>query len=103
MRMLNRLLLVVLVIALLGAVYGMHTNTTQITLCHDNFYHIKWPWLQEVRQVSIFGVLIWCLLFVRKEPLWVRFGLVALIFAFAIMALPPKSGNPADILQKIWH
>ena len=30
--------------------------------------------------VSIIGVLIWCLLFVRKAPLWVRLGLVALLF-----------------------
>jgi hypothetical protein len=88
MKTLNRLLLVLLSLALLAAVYLMRSNTTQIDIGHDSFYTIKWPWLHEVREGSIFGVLGWCLLFLRRDPTFARVGLAAVIAAFVIMNWP---------------
>jgi len=88
MKTLNRLLLVILSLALLTAVYQIHSNTTQITIGHDSFYAIKWPWLHDVREGAIFGVLGWCLLFLRRDPTFARIGLAAVIVAFVIMNWP---------------
>jgi hypothetical protein len=90
MKTLNRLFLLTLSLALLGAVYAMQSGMTQVNLTHETFYAIKWPWLRDVREVSIFGVLGWCVLFVRREPVFVRIGLIAVILAFGIMNLPPR-------------
>jgi len=88
MKTFNRLLLVVLSLSLLAAVYAMHSGMTQVGVGHDTFSTIKWPWLHEVREVSIFGVLGWCLCFLRREPTFARVGLAAVILAFVIMNLP---------------
>jgi hypothetical protein len=100
MKTLNRLLLVLLAAALLGATYAMHTGMTHITIGHDNYYTMKWPWLSNVHQVALYGLLAWCLFFVKSEPLFVRIGLFAVILAFILMALPAKEGFdnlPAEI------
>jgi hypothetical protein len=90
MKTLNRLLLVVLSVALLAAVWAMHSGMTQVHFTHETYYAIKWPWLRDVREVCLFCVLGWCVLFVRREPAFVRLGLVAIILAFAIMNIPPR-------------
>jgi hypothetical protein len=88
MKTLNRLLLVLLSLALLITTYAMHTSATQITLGHDSFYSIKWPWLHEVRETCIFAVLGWCLLFLQSQPTFARIGLAAVIIAFIMMNVP---------------
>jgi hypothetical protein len=88
MKTLNRLLLVLLSVALLVAVYLMHSGTTQLTVGHETLSSIKWPWLHEIREATIFAVLGWCLLFLRRDPTFARIGLAAVILAFAIMNWP---------------
>jgi hypothetical protein len=103
MKTLNRLLLIALSLALLGATYAMHTGMTHLSIGHDNYYTLKWPCLSEVREVAIYGLLGWCALFVKREPTLVRVGLIAVILAFVIMALPTKLGDPAALLKSAWH
>lgn len=106
MKTLNRLLLLALAIALVGAAYAIYDGTTQLTLGHTTVYHTREPWLHEVREVSLFGVLIWCLLFVRSQPAFVRVGLVAVILACAIMVAPPhilKEPITLPDWPKSWH
>jgi hypothetical protein len=103
MKTLNRLLLLALATALLGATYAMHTGMTHVSIGHDNYYTMKWPWLSDVHQVALYAVLGWCLLFVKSEPLLVRVGLIAVLLAFIIMALPPKAGDPSALLKSVWH
>ena len=105
MKTLNRLLLLLLCAALLGATYAMHTGTTQLSIGHDNFYTLKWPWLSNVHQVALYALLGWCVLFVKRETALVRVGLIAVILAFIIMALPPKTGleNLQDELRSALH
>jgi hypothetical protein len=102
MKTLNRLFLVVLAAALVGAVYAMHTNATQFTLGHATYFALKYPWLKEVREVTLFALLAWCLLFVKREPTFVRLGLVALIVACALMYLPPHEVD-GSFLHLPWH
>lgn len=102
MKTLNRLLLVLLSLALLTAVYLMHTDTTQVTVGHDTFSSIKWPWVHEVREGAIFAVLGWCLLFLRREPTFARVGLAVIILAFVVMNLPPAHGGHLSI-PPVWH
>jgi len=90
MKTLNRLFLLALSLTLVCAVFAIHTGTTQVTVGHETFSHIKLPWLRELREVSLFGVLIWCVLFLRREPTLARVGLVAVIVAFAVITLPPR-------------
>ncbi len=88
-RLLNRIILIALVVALLAAVYATHANMTQINFGHDTLYAFKWTWLHQVREVCIFGILAWSLFFLRGEPLFARIGLAAVIIALAVMNLPP--------------
>ena len=100
MKTLNRLLLLILSVALLAAVYLMHTHTTQIKIGHDSFYSIKWDWLDDVREGSLFGLLGWCLLFLRREPTFARIGLAAVIIAIAMAFMNWPSHLPA---MPAWH
>ena len=88
MRTLNRLLLLVLSVALVATVWIMHLNMTRIEIGHETFYHIRWPWLQNVRDWSLFGALAWCLIFAQSETTFVRIGLVAVIVALVVMLVP---------------
>jgi hypothetical protein len=90
MKTLNRLFLLALSLTLLASVYAMHSGMTQVNFSHETYYAIKWPWLRDVREIGIFGVLGWCVLFVRREPAFVRMGLMAVILSFGIMNLPPR-------------
>ena len=103
MKTLSRILLIVLSLALLAAVCAMHAGMTQINVGHDTHYRIKWPWLHEVRETAIFGVLVWCLLFLRREPTFARIGLAAVILAFAIMNLPAALAKELPGLPPVWH
>lgn len=102
MKTLNRLLLILLSLTLVATVYLMHSGTTQLTLGHDSFYSVKWPWLHEVREISIFAVLGWCLLFLRREPTFARIGLAAVILAFVIMNWPLAHDWHLPELP-VWH
>jgi hypothetical protein len=102
MRILTRLLLLALAVTLLAASYGMYSGTRSLTIGHDTFYNFKWPWLHEVRQISLFGTLIWCLLFVKRDSAWVRFGLIAVILASLLIILPPNSIKH-PVLPASWH
>ena len=103
MKTLNRLFLLGLVAALVGSAIAIYSGgTTQISLGHDTLYHLKWPWLHNVREVSFFAVLAWCLLFLRREPTAARIGLVAVLLAFALMTLPPRIfKQPIEVPS--WH
>jgi hypothetical protein len=92
MKTLNRLLLLLLAFALVLSSYAMHAGITHATIGHENTYtyNLKWPWLANVREFSLYAVLVWSFLFVRSQPVFVRIGLVSVILAFVIMALPPK-------------
>ena len=90
MKTLNRLLLLALCLTLVAAAFAIYSGTTQVTVGHDTFSYLKRPWLHELREISLFGVLIWCVLFLRREPTLARVGLIAVVLAFAVMALPPK-------------
>ncbi len=90
MKTLNRLLLLLLALTLLVTTYAMHAGMTRASIGHEMTYTLKWPWLSEVREISLYGVLGWCVLFVRSQPAFVRIGLVTVILAFVLMALPPK-------------
>ncbi len=102
MKTLNRLLLLALATALVLSALVSYSNITEIPVLHDTYYHIKYPWLLEVRHVSLFGVLVWCVLFVRSEPFFVRIGLMAVILAFTFILLPPHIlRHPIDLPG--WH
>jgi len=102
MKTLNRLLLLALAVTLVGSVYLMYMNTVEIPVLHETYYKSKYPWLLEARHISLFGVLIWCVLFARSEPVWVRLGLVAVLLAVAIPLLPPHLlRHPSDLPS--WH
>ncbi len=89
MKTFNRLLLVLLSVALLTATCSIYSGTTRSSFGHDTFYTFKWPWLLTMRHASLFGVLIWCVLFVKREPLFVRVGLMAVILALVIIIIVP--------------
>ena len=80
--------MVILCVALLVATLGMHLGITESVHGHDTFYVQKWAWLREIRQGALFGVLIWCLIFVKSEPMWVRAGIITTLIMWAIMLLP---------------
>lgn len=91
MKTLNRLLLIILCVALVAATYGMYLNTTQEVHNHTVRYLIKWPYLHEIRQWSLFAVLVWCLVFAKSQPTFVRLGLAAVIVTLVIMLVPLRS------------
>jgi hypothetical protein len=90
MKTLSRLLLLGLAVTLVASVVAIHANITEVPYGHDTYYTMRYPWLHNARQISLFGVIIWCLLFLRSEPVFARIGLVALLLSFTVMALPPK-------------
>ena len=103
MKTLNRIFFLGLVAALVASACALYSGgMTEISLGHDTFYHLKWPWLHNVREVSLFAVLVWCLLFLRREPTLARIGLVAVLLAFAFMTLPPRIfKHPLEVPS--WH
>jgi hypothetical protein len=88
-KTLARIVLIVLGSMLLASVLAM-----QVDYGHETLYRIHYPWLREVREVSIFSV--------RRDPALVRLGLVALILAFAVMNLPLNEVHSAVTLPH-WH
>jgi len=92
MKTLSRLVILVLSIALVAATYMAHMNMTHIAIGHDNYYTMKSPWLSDIREISLYGVLIWCILFAKSETTFVRIGLIAVVLAFILMAFPAKEG-----------
>jgi hypothetical protein len=88
MKLLRRILLLALCLGLMGAVVIGHLNSSRISYGHDTLYVIKWPWIHEVREWSLYGILGWCLLFARSETTFVRIGLITIGLAFIIMSLP---------------
>jgi len=106
MKTLNRLLLLGFALTLVASAFAIYSGTTQVTIGHDTFSHIRQPWLHEVREVSLFGVLIWCLLFLRGEPALSRVGVIAVILACSAMVLPPKIFKEKITLPSLpesWH
>ena len=102
MKTLNRLFLLALAATLVGTAYAMYMNTVEIPLIHETYSKNHNPWLEEARHISLFGVLIWCVLFVRSEAFWVRVGLIAIIAAFSLQLLPPHIlKHPLDLPS--WH
>ena len=91
MKILLRLLLLILCVALLVAVGGMYLGTTR----HSHQYIVttieKWRGLREIRLGSLFAILAWCLIFARSEPTFVRIGLIAIALSFAVVYLPLKA------------
>jgi hypothetical protein len=91
MRTLSRLLLLILCAALLIATWGLYTETTRGSYFHETWYTLRYPGLRDVRQWSLWGDLAWCIIFVRRDPVLVRVGLIAIALSFAIMAMPPRA------------
>jgi xanthosine utilization system XapX-like protein len=102
MKTLSRLLLAGLAVTLVVSVVAIHANLTETPAIHGATYTMRAPWLHNVHQISLFGVVIWCLLFVRSEPMFARMGLVALLLSFTVMALPPKVLRDSPALRS-WH
>jgi hypothetical protein len=101
--MLARILLIALSVTLVVVVYAMRVNTTQISVGHDTFTAYHGTWLHEVREVTLYGVLIWCFIFARREPTFVRVGLAALFLAFLMTALSPATVKHAASAPLSWH
>jgi hypothetical protein len=102
MKTLSRLLLAALAVTLVVSVIAIHANITETPTLHGATYTVHEPSLHHAHQISLFGVIIWCLLFVRSEPLFTRIGLVALLLSFTVMALPPKVLKDSPALRN-WH
>jgi hypothetical protein len=47
-----------------------------------------WPWLLKVRDGSLLALIVWCIVFVRRDPVAVRAGLAALLVSFILATLP---------------
>lgn len=106
MRLLSRILLLALVCTLFGAAWYAHQGMAQITIGHDTYYRVSGTWLRNARETGLFGTLAWCVIFARRDPLFVRIGLVAAILALGLMLLPPKtvqSIEQLDPLKGHWH
>jgi len=102
MKTLSRLLLLALAVTLVGSVIAIHADITEVPTGHDTYYTMHAPWLHHAHEISLFGVIIWCLLFLRSEPVFARIGLVALLLSFTVMALPPKVLKDSPALKN-WH
>ena len=88
MKTWSRILLIVLCLALLIASSGMHFGTTLSIHGHNSRYAIKWPELLRLRQIAFFGVLAWGVIFAKRDPTFVRVGLITMILSLAITLLP---------------
>ena len=99
MKTLSRLLLLALALTLVGSVVAIHADITEVSGPRGAIYTMPHPWLNHAHQISLFGVIIWCLLFLRSEPVFARIGLVALLLSFTVMALPPKVLKDSPVLK----
>ena len=91
MKTLNRALLIILCVVLLAAVLGSNEEATRKIQDHVVSYVGQWRGLLEALEFSLFGILIWCVLFVKKEPTFVRIGLVAVMLAFIVLMVLHKA------------
>jgi len=88
--MLIRLLFLALCAVLILSTWWTYTSVTVSFLEHDTFYTQVHPWLRPVRQWSLFGVLIFCVLVARRDPLFTRIGLLTVVASLTIMLVPPR-------------
>ena len=91
MKLLTRLLLLLLSATLLAATVGLHESITRHLHDHVVIYIEKVNHLHEIQQGALYGVLAWCVLFAKSEPVLVRVGLIAVIVSLLVMTLPLKS------------
>jgi hypothetical protein len=85
-----RVLLVLLCAALVTSSWWEHMSVTASFSNHHTFYTQVHPWLRQIRLWSLFGVLGLCLLIARRDPLFTRIGLLAVMASLALMLVPPR-------------
>jgi hypothetical protein len=85
-----RILFLLLCAALVASTWWEHMSTTVSFWGHDTFYTQVHPWLRQIRQGSLFGVLAFCVLIVRRDPAFTRIGLLAVIASLALLLIPPR-------------
>ena len=85
-----RVVFLLLCAALLVSTWWLHLSTTVSFARHDTFYTQVHPWLRQIQQGSLFGVLVWCVLIARRDPAFTRIGLLAVIVALALQIIPPR-------------
>lgn len=85
-----RVVFLLLCAALLVSTWWQHLSTTVSIASHDAIYTQVHPWLGQIRQWSLFGVLVFCFLLARRDPTFTRIGLLAVIAALALVLVPPR-------------
>jgi predicted MFS family arabinose efflux permease len=90
-----RLVFLLLCAALLVSTWWQHLSTTVSFAGHDTFYTQVHPWLRQIREWSMFGVLAFCILIARRDPTFTRIGLLAVIAALALELIPPREVHQA--------
>jgi hypothetical protein len=85
-----RLVFLLLCAALIASTWWLHLATTVSFSEHGTFYTQVHPWLRQIREWSMFGVLAFCLLIARRDPAFTRIGLLAVIAALALELIPPR-------------
>ena len=85
-----RVVFLLLCAALLVSTWWLHLSTTVSFYGHDTFYTQVHPWLRQIQQWSIFGVLGGCVLLARRDATFTRIGLLAVIAALALQLIPPR-------------
>ena len=103
MTKLWRLLLLVLCVVLLASVTGMHLQTRAQVDGHETYYTFGSPWLLEARDLSLYGVLAWCIVFVRRDPLMVRAGLAAVTIALLLLTLPVLEARITKTITRAYN
>jgi hypothetical protein len=91
--MLIRVVFLLLCAALLVSTWWLHLSTTVSIARHGAIYTQVHPWLGQIHQWSMFGVLAFCVLLARRDPTFTRIGLLAVIAALALELIPPREVN----------
>jgi hypothetical protein len=89
MKLLGRLLLLAFGTALVVSTWSQSGFGTPWSSLHD-LLHRYGAWLRDVRDCSMFAVLILCLLVVRRDPLFTRIGIACVLAALTITVIPPR-------------
>ncbi len=90
-----RVVFLLLCAALLVSTWWLHLSTTVSFSGHDTFYTQVHPWLRQIRQGSLFGVLAFCILIARRDSAFTRIGLLAVIASLALELIPPREVHQA--------
>jgi len=84
-----RLVFAALCATLIVSTWEQTRSTTVVAYLHDTYYQVR-PHLREIRLGSTFGVLIFCLLLAKRDPLFTRLGVLSVLVSLTIMLIPPR-------------